>query len=76
MGTSEGFVTAASEMWRAQAGHSTQQRQEEEDDDWETDPDFVVRSAMRDEVVVYIVCVCACVRVCVRVCEMCVLCGV
>lgn len=31
-------------MWRAQAGFKTQQPQEEEEDDWETDPDFVVRA--------------------------------
>ena len=30
-------------MWKSQAGYKTQQAQEEEEDDWETDPDFVVR---------------------------------
>ena len=38
------------EMWRSQAGYKTQQAQEEEEDDWETDPDFVVRVEWRSGV--------------------------
>lgn len=37
-------------MWRSQAGYKTQQAQEEEEDDWETDPDFVVRVEWRSGV--------------------------
>lgn len=28
-------------MWKATAGHQIVQDQDQEDDDWETDPDFV-----------------------------------
>lgn len=28
-------------MWKATAGHQIVAQQEQEDDDWETDPDFV-----------------------------------
>ena len=30
-------------MWKAQAGHRVEAEEKAADDDWETDPDFVVR---------------------------------
>ena len=34
-------------MWKSQAGHSVNVQQNQDDDDWETDPDFVVRHECR-----------------------------
>ena len=45
--------TCAQVMWRAAAGHSVKATNGDDDDDWETDPDFVVSRLLIIFVYVY-----------------------